>query len=555
MAIYYLDVDDEITVAAARIRDTSDSRVALVLTGGSRLATSRINFRLLAREARRRNKQLAIVTSDPSVQSVVRSADLRAFASVGDYERAVAGGSGDVDGTSAALEELASTVKPKTRVRGGTKIRVPRAALIASAAVLVLAIGGSAAFFLPNATVTLTLRTLALGPVDMNLTVDPNAASVNVQQGIVPGFDKAFPVQASGTFNATGEKVTETPATGAVTFTSINTISVVPIYAGTQVSTSGGVVFVTKQSVTVPKADFSTSTPGVVTGVPVQAVVPGTDGNVAANAIVKVPTEYSSNGISVTNPAATSGGTHEVATAISQADIDNATRSMLTSLSASFKAAMNAPGAVPSGSYLFSGSAHLGVAVCNPDPATLLDLQETSFQLTCNAIGTATIANQDGISEVAENRLRSQIDGTYDFVTDSISTRFGSPTASGARLVVPMTASALQAPQIDVERLKNAIAGMSVADARTYLAPYGDVEISSFPGWAGSLPSMSFRIDLRVVVPDAGAGASPSASAGASGGKTAAPPKSTPHASGSAGASSPPPASGSPASSPSPSGT
>jgi hypothetical protein len=73
MAIYYLDVDDEITSAATRIRDTSDDRIALVLTAGSRVATSRINFMLLAREARKRGKRLAIVTGDPSTQSVARS--------------------------------------------------------------------------------------------------------------------------------------------------------------------------------------------------------------------------------------------------------------------------------------------------------------------------------------------------------------------------------------------------------------------------------------------------------------------------------------------------
>ena len=53
MTIVYLDVDDEITSAAARIRTAEEVDVALVLPAGSRIATSRINFRLLAREAHR----------------------------------------------------------------------------------------------------------------------------------------------------------------------------------------------------------------------------------------------------------------------------------------------------------------------------------------------------------------------------------------------------------------------------------------------------------------------------------------------------------------------
>src|SRR5664280_3863328 len=112
MAIYYLDADDEITSAAARIRDSSDNRIALVLSNGSRVATSRINFRLLAREARKRNKRLAIIAADPSVQSVARTAELAVYPTVGEYERAesartAAGGDPNSADLADALGELA----------------------------------------------------------------------------------------------------------------------------------------------------------------------------------------------------------------------------------------------------------------------------------------------------------------------------------------------------------------------------------------------------------------------------------------------------------------
>ena len=63
-SILYLDVDDEITSAAARIRDSEARRVAIVLPYGSRVATSRINFRLLARDALTHEKRLSIVAAD-----------------------------------------------------------------------------------------------------------------------------------------------------------------------------------------------------------------------------------------------------------------------------------------------------------------------------------------------------------------------------------------------------------------------------------------------------------------------------------------------------------
>jgi hypothetical protein len=84
--IVYLDVDDEITSAATRIRAAGENRVALVLPYGSRLATSRINFRLLAREAMLRGRRLGIVAPDASTRALAASAGLPVFLTVGDYE-------------------------------------------------------------------------------------------------------------------------------------------------------------------------------------------------------------------------------------------------------------------------------------------------------------------------------------------------------------------------------------------------------------------------------------------------------------------------------------
>jgi hypothetical protein len=89
--IIYLEVDDEITSAAARIRGSDSARIAVVLPYGSRVATSRINFRLLARDALTHDKRLSIVTGDPATRALAASAGLPVFASVAEYESAMAG--------------------------------------------------------------------------------------------------------------------------------------------------------------------------------------------------------------------------------------------------------------------------------------------------------------------------------------------------------------------------------------------------------------------------------------------------------------------------------
>ena len=84
--ILYLDIDDEITSAASRVRAVSGGRVAVVLPYGSRVATSRINFRLLARDALTHEKRLSVIASDSATRALAASAGLPVFASVSEYE-------------------------------------------------------------------------------------------------------------------------------------------------------------------------------------------------------------------------------------------------------------------------------------------------------------------------------------------------------------------------------------------------------------------------------------------------------------------------------------
>jgi hypothetical protein len=103
MATFYLDIDDEITSAAARIRGTPDLVVVLVLPAGSRIATSRINFRLLAREAQQRSRRLSIVAPDAAARALAATAGLPVFASTMEYEASLPD---RPDGGDAAAEPM-----------------------------------------------------------------------------------------------------------------------------------------------------------------------------------------------------------------------------------------------------------------------------------------------------------------------------------------------------------------------------------------------------------------------------------------------------------------
>src|SRR5829696_2122981 len=110
----YLDVDDEITSAAQRIRGSATPKVALVVPGGSRIATSRMNFRLLSREAVVNNRRLSIVAADPATRALAASAGLPVFANVAEYDAAIAPVSDANGGPAATGDDVARATTPVT---------------------------------------------------------------------------------------------------------------------------------------------------------------------------------------------------------------------------------------------------------------------------------------------------------------------------------------------------------------------------------------------------------------------------------------------------------
>jgi hypothetical protein len=566
MAIYYLDVDDEITSAAQRIRESSEERVALVVQPGSRLASSRINFKLLAREARHHGRRLAIVASDASVRSLAEAAGLPVFGTVGEYQRADAvrpaadeeagaaapaapRGGGSIRDRSGAAQASPGTRVTRTASSGkgaGTGAgpsagaQAPRinpplkprrlsgrwigVGIGAAAAVLVLA----GYLLLPAASVVLTLRTESVGPVTFTALVDPAIASPNADSGVVPAVPQEFEVQAGGNFKATGENVLETAAIGKVTFSSANTVGEVPILAGTQVSTAKGVAFTTTANVTVPKATLEglNLIPGTVDA-NVVAVTKGTGGNVAAGAIVKVPPDLAAFLVlanSVTNKEPTTGGTRTISLFIQQSDIDEAESELTRQLETAFEARLSDPAAAAAGMQLFRQGSRLGSAAFDPDPEALLGLEQERFDMTATGTGTALSATTLSLRQLAAARVAEAAGPGYGIVDGSVVLSIESSEAVGNAVSVTVTAQGLQAPAVDEAKIRAAIGGMSPADAEAYLARYGTAEVSVWPFWASTVPDfLEFRIEVRIVAPTPGPTPTPTPAAQGSSGATASP--------------------------------
>ena len=164
---------------------------------------------------------------------------------------------------------------------------------------------------------------------------------------------------------------------------------------------------------------------------------------------------------------------------------------------------MTDPASVSSGFELFPSTARLGEPSFTPDPTTLLNQAVANFDLSASRTGTATAANLATVRGLAERKIRANVRVGHTLVDGSVVTTMGLPTTTGDSISVPVLASASQSATIDVDQLRAAIKGKSVAEAKTYLSQYGVAEVSISPFWVSTISGFDFRIDVQVVAPAA----------------------------------------------------
>jgi hypothetical protein len=550
--LLYLDADDEITSVAARIRATEADHVALVLPYGSRLSTSRINFRILAREAAERGKRIEIICADPSARALATAAGLPVHPSVAAFEghrngvalesapgeAGTEGGNGSVStsaaagagaataaGRGATAATIARPIEPDieddtaTRVITLPRRSTPRVPIVGpprppvrtgvaigvglAAIVLVIAGGLLALELLPSATIVLAPRSEPVGPLSLTVNASVDVTTADPELLVIPAQRVAFSVAASETITATGLKVTETSATGNVTFSNFDTGSQNRVEAGSIVSTDSKVEFATLADVTLPPATIqfpftivpSTSTVGV------QAVEPGEVGNVGNNTITNVPKGENRRLLQVTNLEATSGGARTEAPEISQADVDGALAALDTALAAELDRQVAEGLGVPPGVTIFPQTQAIGEAEYATDPQALVGSASLEVELSATAEGSVLGVDPSPIEVIAEARLASRVSEGWSLAPDSTSFGLGTPTVLGEVVTYPVTIGATQVHDVDQAALVDQVRGLVLAEARSRLDDFGDVEITVWPDWVTTMPTNAERITFTLDEP------------------------------------------------------
>jgi hypothetical protein len=594
--IVYLDVDDEITSAASRIRSSPGTKVALVVPNGSRIATSRINFRLLSREALVSNRRLSVIAGEPASRALAASAGLPVFATIAEYEAALAGPSAAVDEDSgkgavrpasepvprpepaprpsprskrgaraeaaaaaatAATAAAAATSTASPRIAGESsqmtvpfdtppatgderafeqpeprtlpvvvgnrfRVRASVAAVLAALALAVVVVAVAGFLLLPSATIALTPRQDTVGPIQVTIAADPTATAVDAAKGVVPAVRLDVPAEASQTFTTTGKKVTEAAASGSVTFTNYDPTSSNSIAAGSIVSTEGGIGFRTLAAVTVARAAFtppSTTVPSHAS-VRIQAVNPGSEGNVPANAIRVVPPGENPTFLAVANPNPTSGGVHTETPQVSKAEVDKAVATLQKALQASFDDAISAGAGAPTGTELFPSTAAMGAPTFSVNPTSLVGQAMNTFDLGVSATGTVIAVDPSPVRSIAEARLHDRIGADHRLVDGSIQVDVGKGSVGeDGQVSFEATARAAEVTVVDPNQLRALVKGRTASEAEAALAPFGVAKVELWPAWVTTVTGVDARLSISVVGQDAAAGSggagSPARSAGA----------------------------------------
>lgn len=372
--VIYIDIEDDITGIIGKVKAAGSKIVALVPPKRAGVLQSAVNLKLLQRAADASDKRVVLITSDHSLtalaagvrmpvaknlqsrpevpeveapamddEEIINGAELP----VGEMAAAMGGGAvagtagktladkvdDDVDLRDApkAKDLAAGAVaakKPATPLskKVSSKLKIPDFTTFRNKFFLFGGIGAALLVFLvwalvfaPHAKITISAQTIAVN-IDRTLALDPKAASSDMAKLALKPNVQTLKKSVATTFTATGQKDVGNKASGTATLSNGYDSSGISIPQGTVLVAGNGKKFTTNNTVTVPGATVSGgSIKSGTAKVGITASESGDSYNMAAQSYEVQG--YPSLGA---NSDATTGGTTQIATIVTQEDVDKA---------------------------------------------------------------------------------------------------------------------------------------------------------------------------------------------------------------------------------------
>lgn len=543
--VIYIDVEDDVTAIIGKIKASKEKIIALVPPKHAGVLQSAVNLRLLDRMATTGHKHLVLITNNQALialsaaagipvaknlQSKPELAEISAL-SIDDDDDVIDGSSlpvgelektADVEGgtdksVEAALGTLniddqpasgkslgAAAVKRSAKLKSGMKVPNfssfrKKLFLGIAGGVLLIAFLVWANVFAPAATVIVTARTTP-APVNTNVTLGGNAAT-DVAKGIIQSKSQQSKKDITVDFDATGQKNVGEKARGTITFTQ-QSLEDTEVPAGTQLTTSGGLVFVTDSLVTVPASTFCVPIACAGTAsVGVTAVAGGTEYNGATGNVSGEP-----SGVSGSFSDDAAGGTDKVTKVVSASDIQLATNKIKDQSSDDAKKALIKQ--FTNGEVVIEDSFMVEYATPVSAPAVDAEAESGKAKLTSNVTYTITAIARADLQIYLKADLEKQIVGkdsqkVYNDGIDDV--KLSGYNKSGATSTVKIITTGRIGPKIDEAQVKDQVKGKIFGDIQSSLQSIdgiSDVKVQFSYPWVTRVPNDVSKIEVQFELTD-----------------------------------------------------
>lgn len=531
--VIYVDIDDDITSIIGKVKASPSKIVALVPPKRIGVLQSVVNLKLLQRAAAATDKRIVMITADSALSALAAGVEMPVaknlqskpeIAPVSAFD--VDEGSDVIDGGQLPVGEHAATVAkpenedmelapmaataPLAMTAAGKapkkSVTIPnfdafrnKIFLFGGLGVLLIAFFVWAIFFAPKATVAITAKTT---PYGVNKTLKlRSGATFDSKEGVMAPVSKEIKKTVSVDFTPTGKKEVGEKATGTVKLTRQGLTSST-ISAGTELTTSSGLVFLTDAAVTIPASTvggsgcFPTACPGTAT-VGVTAAERGTKYNAASGGMTGAP-----DGASASLTAPTAGGTDKTATVVSSDDVAKAKEKLTTqdanAVKNELKKQFGASVVVIDESFV--------IAPGEPTPSPAVDGEAASAKLTAETIYTIIGVEKSHIESVIKDDITSQLKGEagqkiYDTGLNNL--RFTSfSKAADNSYTVTLIATGMVGPNIDSGKLAKQLVGKRVGEIQAFVQGINgveSVETDISPFWVTKAPAED-KITIKFVV-------------------------------------------------------
>ena len=474
----------------------------------------RLDLTLVLRAASRRAIRIALLSQHPQILHHAAALKVSAFATVGAAEgkrwkRGRARAFSGRDGREAAdfeapvrptSAEVAPPTTPIARVRGFL--------LRAIATVMLLALPiVAAAYFLPSANITITLRLRTIEQAIV-LRADPKISAIDFEVGAIPVTQFVVRPELSARRASSGSTVQpQSLASGVVTFTNRTTREIV-IPAGTALATSNEPQhrFRTTAAARVP-AGFGSA---VDVTIEAQQSSAGKRGNLPAGAIEVVAAPFAES-VRVVNAEATGGGrdaSYPVVTAADWVGLRSQLESEIIARAYEEMSARLEPGQTIILQSLVIPPARQQEGWARYS-ATVGSIVE-EVRLTLSAEVVALAYRQSDVQQAALAQFSAAREEGQIFLPER--TRVDCCAVAAANddgsITLMLQATAQYAPDLSAMDYRAPLASRSLEDAARWLAENAPLDTDSppvmvvSPAWFGRLPFWTERIAIATALPE-----------------------------------------------------